>query len=65
MKAVRDIKKGDTFVDENGVEIWTAIKDAQMPGFGVVVIDVQFKIDGGCSSRSWNNFKHEINIIEA
>lgn len=56
----RDLKAGDQFVDRlEGRVVWVALHDAQPRGREIHV-DVQFAVDGGCSTRVWDD---DANII--
>ena len=56
---VRNIKKGDTFVDD-GRSVWTAFADAKTDATGTV-LRVQFP-DGGLDFRQWDDADHALPI---
>jgi hypothetical protein len=50
---VAELRAGDTFCDPTEGPVWTALRDAQVDGFEILLA-VQYTADGGCSTRAWD-----------
>lgn len=61
-----EVKAGDMFVDKDNNFVWTALRDAIRGAAREIHIDVQYEVDGGCSTRVWeadSDFKLNISRV--